>query len=105
MYLISALVRSRATLVALLSATYMAACAEAPSQPVARTRSPNNGMLADDWDTCVAMAKDQAYNDEAAKMGLDVEPIPGEEVQRIVVKLAATPPVVVQRVSDAIAVK
>ena len=47
MYLISALVRSRATLVALLSATYMAACAEAPSQPIARTRSPNNGMLAD----------------------------------------------------------
>ena len=47
MYPMSALLRSRATLLALLSATFMAACAEAPSQPVARTRSPNSGMLAD----------------------------------------------------------
>ena len=47
MYLVSALVRSRATLVALISATVMAGCAESPSQPVARVRSPNGGMLAD----------------------------------------------------------
>jgi tripartite-type tricarboxylate transporter receptor subunit TctC len=53
----------------------------------------------------IAMAKDPAYTEEAAKMGLDVEPIAGEEVQRIVVKLAATPAAVVQRVSDAITVK
>lgn len=47
MYLVSALVRSRATLVALITATCMAACAESPSQPVARLRSPNGGLLAD----------------------------------------------------------
>ena len=47
MYLISALVRSRATMVALLSATCLAACSEAPTQPAARTRSPNGGTLAD----------------------------------------------------------
>jgi hypothetical protein len=38
-------------------------------------------------------------------MKLDVEPISGNEVQRIVVKLAATPADVVKRVSEAIAVK
>ena len=47
MYLVSALVRSRATLVVLLSATVMAGCAESPSQPVARLRTPNGEMLTD----------------------------------------------------------
>jgi len=47
MNLISALVRSRATLVALISATVIAGCAESPSQPVARLRSSTSGMLAD----------------------------------------------------------
>ena len=47
MKLISALVRSRATLVALISATVIAGCAESPSQPVARLRTPNGGLLAD----------------------------------------------------------
>ena len=53
----------------------------------------------------IAMAKDAEYNQDAAKLGLDVEPISGDEVQQIVTKLAATPADVVKRVGDAITVK
>jgi tripartite-type tricarboxylate transporter receptor subunit TctC len=49
----------------------------------------------------IAMAKDQAFKDDAAKLGLDSDPIGGEEVQRIVEKLVKTPADVVKRVSDA----
>jgi tripartite-type tricarboxylate transporter receptor subunit TctC len=49
----------------------------------------------------MAMAKDQAFKDDAAKLGLDSDPIGGEEVQRIVEKLVKTPADVVKRVSDA----
>jgi tripartite-type tricarboxylate transporter receptor subunit TctC len=49
----------------------------------------------------VAMAKDQEFRDDAAKLGLDSEPVSGEEVQRIVEKLVKTPADVVRRVGDA----
>jgi tripartite-type tricarboxylate transporter receptor subunit TctC len=48
-----------------------------------------------------AMAKDQAFKDDAAKLGLDADPMSGEEVQRIVEKLVQTPPEVVARVATA----
>jgi tripartite-type tricarboxylate transporter receptor subunit TctC len=50
----------------------------------------------------LAMAKDQDFKDDAAKIGLDSDPISGEEVQKIVEKLVKTPPEVVKRVGDAI---
>jgi tripartite-type tricarboxylate transporter receptor subunit TctC len=68
-----------------------------PDLPADRLKALRDGI--------VAMAKDPAYVEEAHKMKLDVEPISGNEVQRIVVKLAATPADVVKRVSEAIAVK
>ena len=49
----------------------------------------------------IAMAKDQEFKDDAAKLGLDSEPVSGEEVQRVVENLVKTPPDVVKRVSDA----
>jgi tripartite-type tricarboxylate transporter receptor subunit TctC len=49
----------------------------------------------------VAMAKDPEFKQDAAKLGLDTEPIGGEEVQRIVAKLSSTPADVVKRVGDA----
>jgi tripartite-type tricarboxylate transporter receptor subunit TctC len=49
-----------------------------------------------------AMAQDQAFKDDAAKIGLDADVMSGEEVQRIVEKLVQTPPDVVARVSKAI---
>jgi tripartite-type tricarboxylate transporter receptor subunit TctC len=49
----------------------------------------------------IAMAKDQAFKDDAAKLGLDSDPVSGEEVQRVVEKLVKTPAEVVKRVSDA----
>jgi len=49
----------------------------------------------------VAMAKDPEFKQDAAKLGLDTEPIGGEEVQRIIAKLSSTPADVVKRVGDA----
>ena len=49
----------------------------------------------------IAMGKDQEFKDDAAKLGLDSEPVSGEEVQRVVENLVKTPPDVVKRVSDA----
>jgi tripartite-type tricarboxylate transporter receptor subunit TctC len=49
----------------------------------------------------IAMAKDQEFKNDAAKIGLDTDPTGGEEVQRIVEKLVKTPAEVVKRVSDA----
>jgi tripartite-type tricarboxylate transporter receptor subunit TctC len=49
----------------------------------------------------IAMGKDQEFRDDAAKIGLDADPVSGEEVQRVVEKLVKTPPDVVKRVSDA----
>lgn len=49
----------------------------------------------------LAMAKDQEFKDDATKLGLDTDPVGGEEVQRIVEKLVKTPADVVKRVSDA----
>jgi tripartite-type tricarboxylate transporter receptor subunit TctC len=49
----------------------------------------------------IAMAKDQEFRDDAAKLGLDSDPVSGEEVQRIVEKLVKTPADVVKRVGDA----
>jgi tripartite-type tricarboxylate transporter receptor subunit TctC len=49
----------------------------------------------------IAMAKDQEFKDDAAKLGLDSEPVSGEEVQRVVENLVKTPPDVVKRVSEA----
>jgi tripartite-type tricarboxylate transporter receptor subunit TctC len=49
----------------------------------------------------LAMGKDQEFRDDAAKIGLDSDPVSGEEVQRVVEKLVKTPPEVVKRVSEA----
>jgi tripartite-type tricarboxylate transporter receptor subunit TctC len=49
----------------------------------------------------IAMAKDQEFRDDAAKLGLDSDPVSGEEVQRVVENLVKTPPDIVKRVSDA----
>jgi tripartite-type tricarboxylate transporter receptor subunit TctC len=49
----------------------------------------------------MAMAKDQAFRDDAAKIGLDTDPMAGDEVQRIVEKLVQTPAEVVARVAAA----
>jgi tripartite-type tricarboxylate transporter receptor subunit TctC len=49
----------------------------------------------------IAMGKDKEFRDDAAKIGLDADPIGGEEVQRVVEKLVQTPADVVKRVSDA----
>jgi tripartite-type tricarboxylate transporter receptor subunit TctC len=49
----------------------------------------------------IAMAKDKDFKDDAARLGLDSDPVSGEEVQRVVEKLVQTPPDVVKRVSDA----
>jgi tripartite-type tricarboxylate transporter receptor subunit TctC len=49
----------------------------------------------------IAMAKDQEFRDDAAKLGLDSDPVSGEEVQRVVETLVKTPPDVVKRVSEA----
>src|SRR4051812_19595611 len=46
----------------------------------------------------IAMGKDQEFRDDAAKIGLDSDPVSGEEVQRVVEKLVKTPPEVVKRV-------
>jgi tripartite-type tricarboxylate transporter receptor subunit TctC len=49
----------------------------------------------------IAMAKDQQFKDDTAKLGFDSDPVSGDEVQRVVEKLAKTPADVVKRVSDA----
>jgi tripartite-type tricarboxylate transporter receptor subunit TctC len=49
----------------------------------------------------VAMGQDKDFREDAAKIGLDSDPVGGEEVQRIVEKLVKTPPDVVKRVGDA----
>ena len=49
----------------------------------------------------IAMAKDQEFRDDAAKLGLDSDPVSGEEVQRVVENLVKTPPDIVKRVSEA----
>jgi len=52
-------------------------------------------------DAFMAMAKDKEFRDDAAKIGLDADPMSGEEVQRIVEQLVKTPADVVKRVGDA----
>jgi len=49
----------------------------------------------------LAMAKDQEFKDDAARLGFDTDPVSGEEVQRIVEMLVKTPADVVKRVSEA----
>ncbi|MEA2984032.1 MAG: hypothetical protein QOD94_286 [Alphaproteobacteria bacterium] len=49
----------------------------------------------------LAMAKDQEFKDDAARLGFDTDPVSGEEVQRIVEMLVKTPAEVVKRVSEA----
>ncbi len=49
----------------------------------------------------IAMAKDQEFKDDTARLGFDSDPVSGEEVQRVVEKLVKTPADVVKRVSDA----
>ena len=49
--------------------------------------------------------KDQAFLGEAEKMKLEVDPMSGEDVQKLVAEVAATPPEVAKLVRDAIAVK
>jgi len=49
----------------------------------------------------LAMAKDKDFQEDAAKIGLDSDPVSGEEVQRVIEKLVKTPPDVVKRVGDA----
>jgi hypothetical protein len=49
----------------------------------------------------LAMAKDQEFKDDTAKLGFDSDPVSGEEVQRVIEKLTKTPADVVKRVSDA----
>ena len=52
-------------------------------------------------DAVVAMGKDKDFQEDAAKIGLDSDIMPGEEVQRIVEQLVKTPADVVKRVGDA----
>jgi hypothetical protein len=42
---------------------------------------------------------------EGQKLGLDLDPISGEELQTIAAKMYATPPDVVERARQAVAVK
>ncbi len=49
-----------------------------------------------------ATMKDQAYLAESQKLRIDIEPLPGAQVQEIVLKLHATPKDVVQRARAAI---
>lgn len=49
----------------------------------------------------LAMAKDKEFKDDAAKIGLDSDPVSGEDVQRVIEKLVQTPPDIVKRVGDA----
>jgi tripartite-type tricarboxylate transporter receptor subunit TctC len=49
-----------------------------------------------------AMLKDQAFLDEAKKLKLDIEPVSGEELQRIVADIIATPKPIAERLLQAI---
>ena len=49
-----------------------------------------------------ATMKDQGFLAEAKKIGLDLDPLTGEEVQKLVADLANTPPAVVARVRAAL---
>ena len=49
-----------------------------------------------------ATMKDQGFLADAKKIGLDLDPLTGEEVQKLVADLANTPPAVVARVRAAL---
>lgn len=61
-----------------------------PADRVATLRAAFDGVL-----------KDPALLQDAAKMRLPIEPMSGDEVQALVIKLFATPPDVVKRLKDA----
>jgi tripartite-type tricarboxylate transporter receptor subunit TctC len=52
-----------------------------------------------------AMLKDSALLAEAEKLGLDINPMGGEELQALVAKLYATPPNVVERAKQSLIYK
>jgi hypothetical protein len=53
----------------------------------------------------VAALNDTALRAEAGKMQLDVEPMTGENLQKLVLELYSTPPRVIERARQALAVK
>ena len=53
----------------------------------------------------VVALNDKALRDEAAKMQLDVDPMPGDELQTLVASLYATPPHLVERARQALSAK
>jgi tripartite-type tricarboxylate transporter receptor subunit TctC len=53
----------------------------------------------------MAALNDKALRAEADRMQLDVEPIPGEELQKLVAELYATPPHLIERARQALSAK
>jgi hypothetical protein len=49
-----------------------------------------------------AMVKDAAFLDEAKKLGLDINPVSGEELQRVVNDIVDTPAAIAERLNEII---
>ena len=49
-----------------------------------------------------ATMQDGAFLDEAKRLGMEVSPVRGEEVQALVTRIMATPPALAQRARDAL---
>ena len=62
---------------------------------------PENRFMASRDTDFENLSDDADFKQDAAKLGLDTDPVGGEEVQRIVEKLAATPAAIVKRVAEA----
>jgi tripartite-type tricarboxylate transporter receptor subunit TctC len=50
--------------------------------------------------TFLAMLADDEAKAEAKKLGIDIEPIPGAEIQALVDNVYATPPAIIDRVRE-----
>jgi tripartite-type tricarboxylate transporter receptor subunit TctC len=68
-----------------------------PDLPPDRAKALQDGFM--------AMTKDSAFIDEAGRMSLDLSPIDGEAVRRIIAQMSETPKEVIDQFNEIVSLK